>query len=268
MAAREGGPKYPSSAARAPTRIRHLFAYLQSEPAAQQRQPATRGEKVKKFRIALISGSLEYKSDESLAGFQKLLEEKYPVECVRMFRKTDTDIEGLDKLADCDLAVFFTRRLKPDEKQLALIKKYVESGKPILGVRTASHGFQNWLEMDKDVYGGDYKNHNPAGPKCDVSVVEKQKDHAILNGVKGFVTPSSLYKNENVAADVTVLLNGSIPKDTEPLAWMRECKAGEKTQRVFYTSLGHPDDFAEESFKRLLLNAVGWCLNDDKSFAK
>jgi type 1 glutamine amidotransferase len=240
--------------------IRNLFAYVQSDPKP--------GEAKKKLRIALISGALEYKSDESLIGLQKLLEEKYPVECVRMFRKTDADIEGLDKLAECDLAIFFTRRLKPDDKQLALIKKYVESGKPILGIRTASHGFQNWLEMDKDVYGGNYKNHNPGGPKCEVTVVEQQKDHPILKGVKPFASASSLYKNTGVADDATVLLTGSIPKESEPLAWTRERKLGDKAQRVFYTSLGHADDFAEASFRRLIVNAIGWCLRDEKSFAE
>ena len=239
--------------------IRHLFAHVQSEPAKPKKDA--------KFKIALISGSLEYKSDESLMAFQKLLEEKYPVECVRMFRKTDTDIDGLDKLADCDLAIFYTRRLKPDDKQLSLIKKYADSGKPILGIRTASHGFQNWLDMDKDVYGGNYKNHNPGGPKCEVSLVDKQKDHPILKGVKPYSSAASLYKNTGHAKDVTILLNGAIPKESEPLAWTRERKVNEKNQRIFYTSLGHSDDFAEANFKRLLINAVGWCLNDDKTFS-
>ncbi len=240
--------------------IRNLFAFVQSEPAKPKKES--------KFKIALISGSLEYKSDESLIGLQKLLEAKYPVECVRMFRKTDTDIDGLDKLAECDLAIFYTRRLKPDDKQLSLIKKYCDSGKPVLGIRTASHGFQNWLEMDAHVYGGNYKNHNPGGPKCDVTLAEAQKDHPILKGVKAFESSSSLYKNMGHAKDVTILLNGAIPKESEPLAWTRERKIDGKTQRIFYTSLGHSDDFAEEFFRRLLVNAIGWCLKDEKAFAK
>ena len=149
-----------------------------------------------------------------------------------------------------------------------LIKKYCDSGKPILGIRTASHGFQNWLDMDKDVYGGNYKNHNPGGPKCEVSLVDKQKDDPILKGVKPYSSAASLYKNTDVAKDVTVLLTGTIPKEREPLAWTRERKVNEKSQRIFYTSLGHTDDFAEASFKRLLINAIGWCLSDDKTFAE
>jgi type 1 glutamine amidotransferase len=32
---------------------------------------------------------------------------------------------------------------------------------------------------------------------------------------------------------------------------------------VFYTSLGHPDDFKDESFVRLLTNAVFWTAKKD-----
>jgi type 1 glutamine amidotransferase len=135
------------------------------------------------------------------------------------------------------------------------VKKFVKSGKPLVGVRTASHGFQKWLEMDKEVFGGDYKGHFGAGV-ADVEVVEKGKDHPVLAGVKPFRTNGSLYKNPNVAADVTVLLRGTMGKNAEPVAWARE-KDG---RRVFYTSLGHPDDFADANFVRLLTNGLLWAL--------
>ena len=32
------------------------------------------------------------------------------------------------------------------------MQKYVEAGKPIVAVRTASHAFQNWLALDKEVH--------------------------------------------------------------------------------------------------------------------
>ncbi len=235
--------------------VRDLFAYITSDAPAAAPAAKPGG---KKLRVALVSGSLEYKSDDSLAAFQKYLEANYPVECVRAFRKTDTDVPGLDQLENCDVAIFFTRRLKPDAGQLDRIKKYVNSGNPVIGVRTASHGFQNWLEMDKLVFGGDYKNHYGVGPKCRVEIAAGAKGHPILRGVKPYESAASLYKNPAVAKDVTVLLTGSIPDHTEPVAWARERKAGGKTQRVFYTSLGHPHDFREPSFQRLLVNALSW----------
>ena len=76
--------------------VRDLFAY----PADVEPTPADRetpvGRKApsrrRSCKVLLVSGSLEYKSDESLAEFQKYLEANYPVECVRAFRKTDKDI--------------------------------------------------------------------------------------------------------------------------------------------------------------------------------
>jgi len=52
------------------------------------------------------------------------------------------------------------------------------------------------------------------------------------------------------------LLIGSIPdKPAEPVLWTNVTEAG---GRVVYTSLGHPDDFKEAAFNRLLSNAVHW----------
>jgi putative heme-binding domain-containing protein len=231
--------------------VRDLFAYISSD--APTARPSD-----KKLRVALVSGSLEYKSDESLAEFQKYLEANFPVECVRAFRMTDTDLPGLDQLEDCDVAIFYTRRLKIAGEQLERVKKYVGSGKPVIGLRTASHGFQNWLEMDKLVFGGDYKNHFGSGPKCQVEVAEGAKDHPALRGVKPFESVGSLYKNPGIAKDTMVLLTGTIPDHIEPVAWVRERKVGDKAQRVFYTSLGHPADFRDRNFTRLLVNALEW----------
>lgn len=213
------------------------------------------GGQEKKLRVALVSGSFEYKSDESLAALQKHLEANYPVECVRIFAKAEKDkaLAGADKLAACDAAIFFTRRLQIEGESLDAVKAFVKSGKPIIGVRTASHGFQKYLEMDKDVFGGDYKNHLGAGV-TEVTLIDKQKDHPILKGVQPFKTEGSLYKNPSVAADVTVLLQGTMGKNSEPVAWARETDG----RRVFYTSLGHPDDFADANFIRLLTNALAW----------
>ena len=229
--------------------VRDLFAYLQLDPPAK-------GKDDKKLKVLLISGSLEYKSDESLAEFQKHLEANYPVEVSRAFRKADDDIPGLEALDTCDVAVVFTRRLTVKGEQLDRIKKYVTSGKPIVGIRTASHGFQNWLEMDKEVFGGSYGNHYKDGPKTDIKIIE---DHPVLAGFKPFESVGSLYKNPTNAKDVRVLLSGTIPEHTEPIAWVRDYKGG----RVFYTSLGHPEDFKNAGFVKMLVNALFWTAKRD-----
>jgi hypothetical protein len=181
-------------------------------------------EKTTPLKVCLVSGALEYDSNASLASLQKHLEKHYHIVCTLAFRKSDSDLPGLENLDTCDVMVLFTRRLTIDGEQLRRVKEYCLSGKPLVGIRTASHAFENWLALDKEVLGGNYQNHYPAGPVTKVEL--KARDHPILAGVNPFQSPGSLYKNTGLAGDVDVLLAGSIPGHTEPIAWTRAYKAG------------------------------------------
>ena len=77
-----------------------------------------------------------------------------------------------------------------------------------------------------------------------------------------FTGQGSLYKTSPLAASARPLLMGKIPgHPAEPVAWVNLVG----TSRVFYTSLGHPGDFDNASFRRLLRNAVFWALNRQPS---
>ena len=240
--------------------IRDLFAYLQSNHPQANTVAIAKSKPTEdrnKIKVCLVSGSVEYDSDTSLAAFQNYLEKNYPIQCFRAFRKTDTDLPGLEALDTCDVAIFFTRRLKIQGDQLERIKKYCASGKPIVGIRTASHGFQNWLDMDKEVLGGNYKNHYGATGNTALAFAPSAESDPILNGVSPFESVGSLYRNTGLASDAHVLLTGTIPGHTEPVAWTRMHKGG----RVFYTSLGHQEDFKNPQFRMLLVNALFWTVN-------
>jgi hypothetical protein len=45
-----------------------------------------------------------------------------------------------------------------------------------------------------------------------------------------------------------------------PLAWIRELPVGDKKQRVFTTTMGAATDFESAGLRRLLVNAVYWCV--------
>ena len=77
-----------------------------------------------------------------------------------------------------------------------------------------------------------------------------------------FKVPSHLYKNPDPARvgchsapDRATLSTGH--PEVEPIAWVNS-KDG---RRVFYTSLGSPEDFAVPQFRKLLLNGVFWALD-------
>ena len=151
--------------------IRDLFAYLperRSLSAGQSAgsQPALGKETVPAvLKVCLVSGSLEYKSDESLAAFQKYLEEHYPVRCTRASARPTMICRVWRTLQTCDVMLLFTRRLTISGEQLERVKKYCRSGKPIVAVRTASHAFQNWLALDKEISGRQLPGPLHGGPR-------------------------------------------------------------------------------------------------------
>ena len=209
--------------------------------------------------VVLISGEYEYKSAETLPVFKQFLETNYGFNCVYLERTRGEDIPGLDALAKADLVILFVRRMTLPAEQLGRIKNYLESGKPLIGLRTASHSFENWKEFDHEVLGGNYHNHHSDKLVATVRIVPEATEHPILKGVeREFVAGGSLYLNSPLPPSSTVLLMGSITdQPPEPVAWTHSYRGA----RVFYTSLGHPKDFENPAFRRLLVNAIFWTLN-------
>ena len=62
-----------------------------------------------------------------------------------------------------------------------------------------------------------------------------------------------------VKSTATPLLIGAVPdQEPEPVAWTN--LSGQAKARVFNTSLGHPEDFANPNFRKLLTNGIFWAL--------
>lgn len=217
--------------------------------------------------VVFVSGSFLYESDEVLSEYKSWLEENYSADVTLVSAVDWDDLPGLEALDTCDVALFYTRRLRIDGEQLQRIRDYVGAGRPVVAVRTASHGFENWPEFDAEVLGGNYHRHFPEGPVTHVTPVAS---HPVLEGVDRFSTLETLYRNPGIAVDCVPLMQGRLepqsdaalgPEDTwtQPVAWVRDRDPG----RVFYTSFGGADDFAQDSFKRLIANALYWAASLD-----
>ena len=202
----------------------------------------------------MLSGSFEYDSEGSLAIFKERLREVGGVECSTVVFESEDDDRSLAPIDDADVLLVFTRRMNTAGRELERFRAYCAAGRPVVGVRTASHAFQNWLGFDAEVLGGSYDMHYGAGPLVRVDEAPGAAGHPILNDVTGLVSHGSLYRNTPIAADATLLLTGTTDEATEPVAWTRMNAGG----RVFYTSLGHQDDFRDDRFLRLLTNGVLW----------
>lgn len=103
-------------------------------------------------RVVLVSGDEEYRSEEALPMMARILSEKHGFNCTVLFAQDPArpgvvdpnyvkNIPGLVHLEDADLMIIFTRfRALPDD-QMAYIQNYLMKGKPVLGIRTATHAF-------------------------------------------------------------------------------------------------------------------------------
>jgi nicotinamidase-related amidase/type 1 glutamine amidotransferase len=200
----------------------------------------------------------------------------------KTFPPTRHNLENLQILEDADLAVFFIRRRALEPEKMQAIMKYITSGKPVIGIRTASHAFAakgnvprmsggivaagettsdllaQWPEFDEQVLGGNYQGHyGHLVTGTDISIVPGMEGHPLLKGVEPkFNSPNWLYKNRPLrSGKIQVLMLGSNPDvPDEPVAWLHN-------NNVFYTSLGHWDDWKIESFRNLMLNVVDYLLN-------
>ena len=124
-------------------------------------------------KIVLISGDEEYRSEEALPQLAKILAERHGFDCQVLFAidpKTGIiapnnrqNIPGLESINDADLIVVFTRWRDLPDDQVALIDAYLKAGKPVIGIRTATHAIKldnaesKWAHYS-DTYQGDMKD--------------------------------------------------------------------------------------------------------------
>jgi len=236
--------------------------------------------------VVLVSGANEYFTNISLRNYEQYLQKQHPEFNVIRLQATGNinekdeydDIPGLEILQYADVALFFVRRTTIDGEQLRYVKEFANSGKGIVALRTASHGFQNWLEFDNVVLGGNYHMHytgtpespqidcdtgvrhptgSPVGPTLQLEVNQEFSDHPILDGVEDrWTSPYSLYRMSPVADDVSVLFTGTNSQGDgpEPVAWVRNYKGA----RIFFAALGGLQDWENENFVNMVTNAIVW----------
>jgi type 1 glutamine amidotransferase len=181
-----------------------------------------------------------------------------------------TAFEQVDDIANADILLVSVRRRTPPKAQLDAIRRHIQAGKPVVGIRTASHAFAlgrgqtltgdnaDWPQFDADVIGGNYSNHHGKGPPTKITATDAAAaKHVILKGVTlPFESDASLYKNTPLRPGAHSLLTGTIPgQPPEPIAWTFMRSDGGRT---FYTSLGGPGDFTNASFVALLRNGILW----------
>lgn len=233
-------------------------------------------------KAVFLIGEREYETKTTLPAFAaaELIPRGY--ECVYVHAEGDEgearDIfPGVDAIDTADLLVLSTRRRTLPTEDLDRVRKHVASGKPVIAIRTACHGFAlrngeppagkaQWKAFDREVMGVRYDNHLRSH---DTTYEPTDADHPVLEGVtaEAISSQGTLYRMYELADDATLLLNGTgqdgDQPETYPAAWVRTAPTG---SRVFATTIGHVSDFKSPALRKMLVNACAWCL-DDKALA-
>jgi putative membrane-bound dehydrogenase-like protein len=219
--------------------------------------------------LVVLSAEDEYRTEVTLPTFAaRHLGRDFKVSFVFESPEKKFDLPGVDVVNDADVLLVSVRRRPIPADQLAIIRKFVATGKPVVGIRTASHAFHlrdkqptdlaTWPDIDRELIGGNYQGHT-AGSTTGIVRVLPDVKHPILTGISTGEFPSggTLYLNTPLDPAATELLRGRVEgiAQQEPVAWTFTRKDGGKT---FYTSLGHKADFEQPEFERLLTNGIYW----------
>ena len=234
-------------------------------------------------QVVFVTGDHEYSGEATMPLLARELEKNYgmKVTVLKAYpdQDSETDIPGLEALAKAVLAVFFLRWRQLPASQLAHIRAYLDSGKPVMGFRTSSHSFnypkghdlEQWNAFGSEAFGTppgwgkEGHTHYGHESSTDVSIVSAAAWHPVLQGLTGpFHVRSWLYQVRPnwPPADAVCLLQGKAvnpnkPAQENPVAWTWKNKFG---GRVFFTTLGHPEDFKVEAVQRLVINGIHWSL--------
>jgi hypothetical protein len=256
--------------------------------------------------IVFLTGDEEYRSEEGMPMLAKILAVRHGFKCTVLFSINPTNgtidpiirdnIPGMEALDTADLCVVNLRFRELPDAQMKHFVDYLNSGKPIIGLRTSTHAFSydknkasayakfDWRNKEwrggfgQQVLGETWINHHGIHNKESARgvIVEALKNHPILRGVEDIWGPSDVYGVVNLPDIAKVLVQGQVltgMNQTDPpvagkkndpmmpLVWVREY-TGEtgNTSQILTTTMGAAVDLESEGLRRLLVNACYWTL--------
>ena len=257
--------------------------------------------------IVLVAADQEYRSEQSLPMLARILSEHHGFHCTVLFSVNEAgevdptlpapfkdeaknrrhNIPGLEHLEQADCLILLTRFMQLPKRQLRQFHRYFDSGKPLIALRTANHGFWGGTKYMKDgeqvslreLLGGTFMGHHGGWHREATRgiLVTENQSHPILNGVSDIWGPSDVYRCHNdehpFPDDCTALVMGqplvdlsqdakpNTQKEPLPIAWTKEWIGNQnKPSRIFHFTMGSAKDFENEGVRRLTINAVYWGL--------
>jgi hypothetical protein len=277
-------------------------ATVQANPVVYKADPATANGK----HLVFIASDHEYRGEETLPAMARILAKHHGFDCTVLFgldengeiKAGESNIPGLEALETADAMILFTRFQALPDEQMKYIDAYLNRGGPVMGLRTATHGFR----YDKKVSAFskyDFQSKDPAYKKgfghqvlgqtwvghygknheqsTRITIVPEHAGHPILTGVKDIHVQAGAY-NAEPADDWNILTIAqplmSMNADGEPdvtkppmaSEWTREYTGKDGTKgRVFTSLYGVSEDILNPGYRRMIVNAVYWLVGmEDK----
>jgi|GEM_PF-84641 len=253
--------------------------------------------------VVLIAAEQEYRSEQAMPMLAKVLAQHHGFDCTVLFslnEKGEVDptlpapfkeegrfhrIAGLEKIDTADCVILLSRFMQLREEDLQYFRNYFDTGKPLIALRTANHGF--WRDIGykvrgrgvglREMLGGTFMEHHGGWHREATRgiVVTENKQHPILIGVDNIFGTSDVYRCHNdkfpFPADCTALVLGqplvnlepdapvNDKKEPLPVAWTKLWKGNSgKESRIFHFTMGSAEDFSNAGVRRMTVNAVYW----------
>lgn len=265
--------------------------------------------------VVLIAADQEYRSEQALPMLARILSTHHGFDTTVLFSVNDKglvdptlptpkrgeeetskkhNIPGLDQLAKADVLILFTRLINLPEDQQKHMVDYLDSGKPIIALRTANHGFATHLPYEingeqvtlSQILGGTFMKHhgNWEADSTRGDIVPEMKAHPILSGVKDIWGLTDVYRTFAEGTDLpegcTALVYGqpligrvqggedNPEKEPLPVVWFKTWKTSKgKEARVLHSTMGSGTDFENTGLRRLIVNGVYWGLEMEDSIS-
>ena len=253
--------------------------------------------------IVFVTGEEYYRSEEGMSMFAKILSQHHGYKCTVLFAidpvtgfinaNKANNIPGLEALKSADLMVVFARFRELPDADMKHIVDYVNAGKPVLGIRNATHAFRysanstspykNWDFQSKawlggfgqQILGDTWIAHYGKFQKeaTLATVISSQRNNPVLRGVADTIfCHTDVNSVERLTPKDLVLMQGQVlsglnpmdPPVTDkrkdvrmPFAWFKTYTAPSgKEGRSFTTTAGASLDWQSEDLRRLMVNAI------------
>lgn len=246
--------------------------------------------------IVLLSGDEEYRSEEGLPQLGKILSQRHGFKCTVLFSQdadgsinpnNQTNIPGMNLLDGADL-VFnqFRFRELPDADMQHFVG-YLEAGKPMIVLRTATHAFDYtrnhqspYAKYSHNAKGGGFGglvvgeswtfHHGNHGGEATRGVIDgKNVANPILKGVHDVFGLTDVYGvNADFPDSASVLIHGQVLKGMNaddapnlqkpimPIVWLHAYQLpGGKPGTALCSTIGAAIDLKSEDLRRLFVNA-------------